>query len=534
MDYSKLSGKEFDALTRAYFKRHALSRRGFMAGIAGAGALAGLGMPGMAFASGGSGVLRVGRADEPDTLDPQKTNLSISSMTLAWVVDPLAKRDIEGNVVPGLAESWEFSNENKTLTFKMKKGVLFHDGTPCDAPAVAWSVARHLDPATASPSKNFLGPLDKAEAIDDELIAFHFKNAFVPVWIGLTNGYTGPLSKKAIEEMGDRFGRTPVGAGPFKATSWSADRGIRFERNEQYGAVGEVPKIEAVEFIHYPEDTTRLAAFETGEINAMFNSSAVPVGAVERLKKDENAIVLERPAQRACVLMFNLKKPNIDNLKVRQAIAHAIDLEPVIAFGIDGQAIAATSPLGSAIPGYTPKSKDWGYGYDVEKAKALMAESGVALPLKLELLSKEESVTRRTCEVLQAQLAEIGIELSLNLSPVANWSKEARAGGGDLNVMTYGYGDADLLHMAFHSTGSLNFVHATPEGMEAKLELQRVESNPEERQATLDELQQTILDEVLWKPLYEPLGFAVVSKDVSDAVLDSRGYVRIDLLSVKS
>ncbi|MGE4325956.1 MAG: ABC transporter substrate-binding protein [Pseudodonghicola sp.] len=534
MDPRKLSPQEFDAAARAYLKQYVLSRRGFLSGAASLGALAMTGLPGMARAEGGQGVLRVGRADEPDTLDPHKTNLSISSATLAFLIDPLAKRDVDGNLVPGLAESWEFSNENKTLTFKLKPGILFHDGTPCNAEAVAWTVARHLDPATAAPSKNFLGPIESAEAVDDLLVAYHFKNAFIPVWVGLSNAYTGPLSRKAVEEMGDRFGRAPVGAGPFKAASWSSDRGIRFERNENYGPVAEPAKIEAVEFLHYPEDTTRLAAFETGEINAMFTSGAVPVSAVKRLKENPDARVIERPSERVCTLMMNLDKPPLDNLKVRQAIAHAINLEPVVAFGIDGQAVPATSPVGSAIPGYSAATQDLGYAYDPEKAKALLAEAGITTPITLDLLAKEEPITRRTCEVIQAQLAEIGIEVKLGLTPVANWIKEARAGGGDLNVMTYTYSEADILYMTFHSTGSLNFVHQTPEGTDAKLELQRTLANPAERQAVLDELQAMVIDQALWKPLYEPLSFAVVSTDVEGAQMDARGAVRAEMLSVSS
>lgn len=534
MDYGKIPPKEFDALTRAYLKQYTVSRRGFMAGAAALTTLATTGLPSRALASGGTGLLRVGRADEPDTLDPHKTNLSISSATLALIVDPLARRDLDGNLIPGLAESWEFSNENKTLTFKLKPGVVFHDGSPLNAEAVAWTVARHLDPATAAASKSFLGPIINAEVVDDMLVAYHFKDAFIPVWVGLSNPYTSPLSRKAIEEMGDRFGRAPVGTGPFKAVSWSSDRGIRFERNENYGAVGEVPKIEAVEFVHYPEDTTRLAAFETGEINAMFHSGAVPVNAVKRLKDNADAIVLERASERVCTLMFNVTKTHIDNPLIRQAICHAIDLEPIIAFGIEDQAVPAVSPVGSAMPGFSAKAGASGYDYDVEKAKALMAESGVTLPLKLELLSKEEPITRRTCEVIQAQLAEIGIEISLGLTPVANWIKEARGGAGDLNLMTYSFGEADILFTTFHSTGSLNFVKQDAALLDDKLALQRTLADPAARQALLDELQATIMREAWWKPLYEPLNFAVVSKDFEGAALDSRGAIRPEMLSKKS
>ncbi|WP_158970314.1 ABC transporter substrate-binding protein [Chachezhania sediminis] len=532
MDPRKMSPQEFDAAARAYLKSFVQSRRGFLGGAASLGALALTGLPGIARAEGGSGVLRVGRADEPDSLDPQKTNLSISSATLAYIVEPMAKRDVDGNLGPGVAESWEFTNENKTLIFRLKPDMVFQDGTPLNAEAVAWSVRRHMDPATASPSKGMLGPLVDVEVLDDLTIAYNFENAFIPVFVGLSNPYTGPLSKAAVEKEGDAFGRAPVAAGPFKFESWSSDRGIRLARNELYGPIDEPPLIEAIEFIQYPEDTTRLAAFETGEINAMFNSGSVPVTAIGRLKDNPDAIVMERPSERCCTLMFNLNMAPLDDIRVRQAISHAIDTDVVVAFGIDGQAVPATSPVASAIPGYSPATKEMGYGYDPEKAKALLAEAGVELPLKLELLSKEEPITRRTCEVIQAQLAEVGVELSLGLTPVGDWIKRARAGEGDLNLMTYTFSDADIMFMCFHSTGSLNFVHQLPEGTDAKLELQRTLAVPAERQAVLDELQAMVIEDALWKPLYEPMSFGVVASDVHGAVMDARGAVRAEKITI--
>jgi peptide/nickel transport system substrate-binding protein len=293
MQLSDLSPAEFDKLTQDHLRQQMISRRGVLLGGAAASAAAMLGTPAFAQAKKG-GTFRVGRSEEPDTLDPHKTTLSISSMTMQSIYEPLARRDVNGNVVPALAERWEFSNGNKTVTFFLKPGGTFHDGTPVDAEAVAWTVARHTSPATASPSAFFLGPIERAEVVNPTTVAYHYKEPFVAIWVGLTLGYCAPISKKAVETLGDRFGRQPVGAGPFRFVSWSPDRGIRLERYKDY-KYGPTPNIDAVEFLHYPEDATRLAALETGEINAIYSGQSVPLDAIRRVRGRDNVVLIQRP-----------------------------------------------------------------------------------------------------------------------------------------------------------------------------------------------------------------------------------------------
>lgn len=533
MSLKNLSPKEFDALARDYLRQATLSRRSFLAGAAAFAAATTIGLPGDALAQQTGGTLRVGRSEEPDTLDPHKTTLSVSSTTMDLIYEPLARMSLQGEVVPGLAESWEFSNDNKTLTFKLKPGITFHDGTPCDAEAVAWTVARHLAPEAASPSAFFLGPLERAEAVDPLTVAYHFKEPFVPVWVGLTLGYSAPVSRKAVEASGDQYGRNPVGAGPFRFVSWSTDRGMRLERYNDYKATTPA-RIDAVEFFHYPEDSTRLAAFETGEINAIYGGSSVPLDSVRRLRGNPDAVLLERPAQMMRALVFNQKHAPFDNPKVRQAFAHAIDQKRLIAFALDGLAVPATSPVASAIPGYSAKTTELSYGYDPEKAKALLAEAGVGSGLKATLVANDTPVIRRTAEVVQAQLREIGVEIAIETLPIAQWAALTAKGGQDMVISTYSYTDADILYPVLHTKGALNRAfHENPE-LDGMIAEQRVTSDPAARQALLDKIQAKVVTEAYWKPLFEPLNFAVVSKDVVDGQINAGGELRIDLLGMSS
>lgn len=534
MSLTKYSPQEFDALARDYLKRTNLSRRTFLAGAAAFGAAIGIGLPSAAMAQDGSGVLRVGRSEEPDTLDPHRTTLSVASITMDLIYEPLVRRDYEGNLVPGLAESWEFSNENRTLTFKLKPGVTFHDGTPCDAEAVAWTVARHIDPANASPSAFFLGPLERAEAIDPLTVAYHFTEPFVPVWVGLTLGYAAPVSPKAVEAAGDQYGRQPVGAGPFRLASWSTDRGMRLERNADYAAINPPPSIEAVEFFHYPEDATRLAAFETGEINAMYTGGSVPLDAVRRLRNNPDAVVLERPAQMMRALVFNQRRAPFDNADVRKAFAHAIDIERLIAFTLDGNAAPASSPIASSISGYSPATADLAYKYDPDAARKLLADAGHAEGLTVTLVTNDNAVIRRAAEVIQAQLAEVGVQVVIETLPIAQWSAVTAQGEQDMVISTYSYTDADIVYPVLHTTGALNRAFHDNAELDAMIAEQRITVDQAARQEILDKIQALVVTEAYWKPLFEPLNFAVVSTNVEGAQLYPGGEIRPDLLNVKS
>lgn len=534
MSYRDLSPQAFEALTRAHFRRVTLSRRQALIG-AGA-ALGAFGLPNLALAQPTpGGVLRVGRADEPDLLDPHNTSLAVSSMTMDLIFEPLARRDVDANIIPGLAESWEFTNENKTLVFNLKPGALFHDGTPMDAEAVAWTAMRHIDPDRASQSRHFLGPLERVEVIDATTVAYHYTDPFVPVWVGLTLGYCAPMPRGPVEELGDRFGRQPVGGGPFRFVSWSPDRGIRLERNAEYGPVGPPPALDAVEFLHYPEDSTRLAAFDTGEINAIFFASSVPIDAVRRLRNDPDANLMQRPAQMMRALTFNQSRAPFDNPRVRQAIAHAVDPEAVVAFALDGNAQVATSMLASQIPGHDPEAgPTHGQAYDPARAREILAEEGLGDGFTCSMICDDVAVIRRTAEVIQAQLAEVGVTLTIDSMPLAQRVAVSAQGEHDMLIATYSFSEADIVFVALHSTGALNRMFVDDPWLDEMTARQRVTADPEARQQMLDEIQAHVLREAYWKPLFEPLNFALAAPEVGNAELSAGGILIVQDLYLQS
>ena len=236
-DKKPIAEMTFEERTYAYARAWAqMSRRDFLktgAALGGAAAFAGLGMP-RAHAAKPGGTLRIARGQESDTLDPQKTTLLVAHEIMWQVYDSLVYLDEKGTVYPGLATGWEFSNEGKTVTLKLREGVNFHDGSPFNAEVVRWTVERHLADTTASPTSWMLGPIAGTEVIDDMTIAYHYTDPFVPLWVGLGYSYCAPISKAAVEAQGDAFGRNPSGTGPFKFVRWDPDQGIELVRNDEH------------------------------------------------------------------------------------------------------------------------------------------------------------------------------------------------------------------------------------------------------------------------------------------------------------
>lgn len=531
MSYESMDPREFLELTYAHARRHAVSRRGMLAAAAGAGALA-LGGDALAQTPRRGGILRCGRDQEPDSLDPHKTALAVSEATMRLVHEPLARIDADGNVQPALAASWELTNGNKTIVFKLKEGMTFHDGTPVDAEAVAWTVARHRDPATASPTVFLLGPLEKVEAVDRLTVAYTYRQAFVPLWVGLTLGYCVVLPRRAVEAAGAQFGRNPVGAGPFKFKSWAPDSGIQMERHDGYRA-GSVPNIDGIKLVHYPEDATRMAALETGEIDLIYTGSSVPLTSIRRLRGRRGIDILSRPALTLRNMTFNQSMAPLNDVRVRRALSHAIDPARMVALILDGQGKPAYGPLPSTMPGYSPTVEQLAHRYDPARARALLAEAGHATGLRLTAIGNDTPAIRRAAEIAQAQFAEIGVELAVQSMPIGEWSAAARRGQSQIIFDGYTYPDADALYVKFHSTSGINVNFVPKEQsveLDGLLDGERTEFDPAKRRELLKQAQEKIVREAYWIPMFEPLNVAAIGAKVKGAVLHSNADVNISQL----
>ena len=308
---------------------------------------------------------------DPTGFDPQVTLDATAMMVMYNIYDTLVESDgaCSSDIRPGLAESWDISDDNMVYTFHLKSGVKFHNGEPFTAADAKFTIERAMvEPATAS----YCASIDKVDAPDDSTLVVTLKVPFANFLMNLGGSFFGVVNEKAVTESGEDYGRNPVGTGPYKFVSWSSGDNVVLAYNEDYH--GEAPAIKNVTYRVLPDTSTALVALQNGEIDALPNSAPIDAPTIEA---DPNLNLYSAPGATIAYIGFNTQAAPFDNEKVRQAVKYAINKEEVFMGAQDGDGVLANSPLNEVMDGYNPDDPVMN-PYDLEKAKALMAEAGYA------------------------------------------------------------------------------------------------------------------------------------------------------------
>jgi peptide/nickel transport system substrate-binding protein len=272
---------------------------------------------------------------DPETLDSAKT----ISETADWVIsefllESLVYFDKDGTLKGQLAESWDVSSDNTQITFHLRHGVKFQDGTDFNADAVKFNFDRAMDPATASPTLAYIPTLKQVDVVDPYTVKLTFSKPDASFWVNMTSyPYFWMNSPTAVKAEGDQYGRHPVGTGPFMFESWIPGSQITLVRYPGYqqwrdDAINKGPAL-ADKIVLYviPEAGTVQAALQTGEIL----SSNLTADALPNFVSDPNfKITINKQAQSLQFLEFNNNKAPFDDVNFRKAISYAIDRHSIV------------------------------------------------------------------------------------------------------------------------------------------------------------------------------------------------------------
>ena len=336
---------------------------------------------------------------------------------------------------PGLAESYEISPDGLVYTFKLRAGVKFHNGREMTAQDVKYSLDRVTNPETQSPAAGFFAAIAGSDAAGPDGLSGVAVTDPLTVKITLSRpdatflhvmalNFASVVPKEAVDEAGADFGKKPVGTGAFKLAEWTLGQRLVFEKNADYWRAG-VPFLDQVVFEVGQEPVVALLRLQNGEVD-------VPGDGIPPAKFME---VMADPAQAERVVQggqlhtgyitLNVTSPPFDKLEVRKAVNMAINKDRIIQI-INGRAVAANQPLPPSMPGYT---KDYaGYAYDVEGAKALLAEAGLADGFETELYVMNTDPNPRIAQAIQQDLAAIGITANIQNLAQANVIEAGGAG----------------------------------------------------------------------------------------------------------
>ena len=318
----------------------------------------------------------------------------------------------KGEFVPRLAtELPKITDGGKVYTMPIRKGVKFHDGTQYDAHAAAYSINRILDPANKSYILKKYKLVEKVEATDDYTLKITLKtpdNAFL---VKLATRDVMAVSKKAVEKYGKDFGtKAFVGTGPFKFVEWLQGDHIVVERNDDYWQKG-VPNLDKIVFKFIPEESTALMQLRLGEVHIMEDVARKDI---KTLKEDKNVEVKLVTGVQHEQIYLNTKMKPFSDVRVRWAVAHAIDRQAIIEGVFEGYAMESVGPYHPWFWTHNPNHKQ-PYPYDPEKAKKLLKEAGYGPgnPLKFELIATNQDMFVDQAVMIQAFLADVGAQIEV-------------------------------------------------------------------------------------------------------------------------
>ncbi|GAB4337760.1 MAG: glutathione ABC transporter substrate-binding protein [Calditrichia bacterium] len=489
-----------------------MNRKGFLLGIIlFAAVLAGCGSD-----NSSRNILRVALFDNPTNLDPRTYSDVASYRVIEQIYDSLIKLDSTGTPQPFLAESWKFTADT-LLEFKIRRGVRFHDGVPLTAHDVAFTFRSVMDPALNAPSRKSFEVIRAITVPDSYRVVFHLKQVYAPI---LSNLEMGIVPKHLAEKDPKILQRQPVGSGPFKFVRWKTDAFVELRKNADYWSGP--AKIDGILIKILPEATTRVLALENDEIDFLMNE--FPENYLERFRKNPKLKIQMKSGSNYVYLGLNLRNRYLSVKKVRQAIAHAIDVKGIIRNLHGGIYQPARSLLHPRHWAYQPGLPE--YQYDPSLAKRLLEEAGFPDPdgdgpharFRLVYKCTDKQKSRQKAQVIQSYLKAVGIDLEIQSYEWGTFFDDIQNGRFDMYSLTWvGVYEPDLYYRLFHSenigVGANRGAFKNPE-VDRLIEAAQGTLDQQKRKALYGQIQKILAEELPYISLWYETNIAVMQKRV--------------------
>ncbi|MEM6430804.1 MAG: glutathione ABC transporter substrate-binding protein [Deinococcota bacterium] len=446
------------------------------------------------------------------------------------IFEGLIGLDRDLNLVPELATSWEGNDDATEITFSLREGVSFHDGTPFDADAVKayFDWASDPDNPLGGRARNIFVDIASVEVIDPTTVKFTLSkpNGAMIYNFTLANGRI--LSPAAIETYGEDISRNPVGTGPFEFQEWIDGQQITVTAFEGYW--GDPAKVDTIEFRVVPNDATRIALLQSGEAHFI---EMVPPPLVAALELSPDVIVEASKSVFARIFPMNTQVEPFSDLRVRQAMNHAINREQLVSVALQGYGTAMTSPFLEPVFGYSPQPE---YTFDLERARELLAEAGYPDGFSATVLTFNSDEFRTVGQILQQMLSEVNINLELQptergalvdaiFKPFEESELQTSLVGASTST-----GDGDLaIRTSFISAAwppaRNNWSFYSNEEVDALAEAASATSDQDERAALYAEAQEIIWNDAPWMFLYSPDNLAAYANELEGVFYMPSRYV---------
>jgi peptide/nickel transport system substrate-binding protein len=437
--------------------------------------------------------LFIGSTSEVSGFDPRVATDVPSFERINVILEPLAVFDSGLGLLPRLATAWETSDDGLQMTFTLREGVTFHHGRPFTSEDVRHTLETILDPEVGSPNRSLYLVIESIDTPDDYTVILNLSqpNAFL-----LNNLARLPIVPADLGADIDAFNMRPSGTGPYQFDTWVRDDRLVLSRFDDYwGGAGELAYLE---FRVIPENSTRLLAFEAGEIDV--TQGQLPPEELDRLEADPDFIIERTPGTGYTYLAFNTNVAPLDDVRVRQALNHLIPREGIVDRVMAGNAFPGISMLLPTMPWFNPDVMR--FDYDPERAQQLLEEAGVDFDEPFRLYTNDNAVRMQIAEILSFEFSRVGLTLEVNIEEFGAFLQRVQQ-TDDYDMFILGWGgqlDPDRATIRqFHSNpelGTANYTnYANPRVDELLEEGVRTDPTTEESFAIYQEISAIVVEE---------------------------------------
>ena len=443
----------------------------------------------------------IGLQLEPPHLDPTSAAAgAIDQVLYSNVFEGLTRFTSDGSVVAGLAKGWDISDDGLSYTFHLNEGVTFHDGTTMDAEDVKFSLDRARAEDSTNAQKALFADIASVDVVDAATVKITLSQPNGNLLFNLAWGDAVIVAPESIDDIKT----TPIGTGAFAFSNWVQGDRIELTRNADYWGTPALLSSATFKFISDP--TAAFAAVMAEDVDA-FSGFPAPEN-LPQFEADPRFQVLVGSTEGETILSTNNKQAPFDDVRVREALAHAIDRQAII----DGAMFGYGTPIGTHFAPHNPAYKDLtgGSAYDPERAKALLAEAGLADGFETTLHLPPPSYARRGGEIIAAQLAQVGIKAEIINVEWAQWL-ETVFRGKDFGLTIVSH--TEPMDIGIYARPDYYFQYDNAD-FQALMEKLNGTTDPDQRIAMLQQAQDTISSDYVNGYLFQLAALSVANANL--------------------
>ncbi len=434
--------------------------------------------------------LYIAQMADPQTLDPQFQSDTFSMTPASALFDTLIRQDAEGNFIPCLAKSWEYTDD-KTIVFHLEENVYFHNGEKMTANDVKFSILRGMSSPHTNSRINFVDR-EKIRVIDDHTIELQYLYPFAPALGNLAMTQNAIVPESVCSRMSPaEFGRHPVGTGPYRLVEWKTGVSVSMTRFDQY--YGPKAKIKNMVFRIITENANRAIELETGGVQFAFDILPADVTKLEQLP---DVRIYSGPTFGRGYVGFNNQKPPFNDPRIRKALAHSLDRESIVEAIYHNVGRVGRGPLVAVEKYYYPDVPQ--FRYDLDLTKKMLDEAGFK-GAEVTIYCNQNQLRIDVAEVVQNVWAKFGIKCNINVLEYGAFMESLNSGRHDVVVLGWpGIGDADNpLYSLYHSSsiGATNYTHYINKDVDAMIEKGRSTIDEKEREQIYQDIQIRICED---------------------------------------